>query len=231
MRISKYIEQNLLKRPKAENKEWLANKLGVNYKTLCGWFKRDSFDGMMLTRILNVLEIDFMDFSYNVVPLSRDEIISMYKELYNQKQYVLEGMFVEDKKVYATSVDELSVDSIIEFDRNENLVVKLDRVDTLRLLKGYEVSKYIGEKEFILYMKKSGASLVQKILQQYDAVRRDFLNEEVIITRANVEEFLYLLEMGEYSYEGRADGDTKPILVEDENIYDERTIFIKLMKL
>ena len=231
MKISQYLEQHLFNRPKKENKEWLANELGVNYKTLCGWFKRNSFDGLILTRMLNILEIDFKDFSDNVVPLNKDEILKLYKESHKDKQYKLEGMFVEEKEAYTFVTDEIIEGSLVKFNNQEDLNIKLNRNDVIRLLKGYEVNRYINDREFIFYMKDSGISVVQKILEQYDVVRTSFLNEIVDITRANIEEFFYLLETGDYSYTGEIDKNRESILVDDNKEYDERAILIKESKL
>ena len=225
--MMKYLEEYLFNRPKKENKEWLANELGVNYKTLCGWFKRNSFDGLMLIRILNILDIDFKDFSDNVVPLNKDEILKLYKESHKEKQYKLEGMFVEEKETYTFITDEITEGSLIEFNNQEDLNIKLSRNDVFRLLKGYEVIRYIDNKEFVFYMKDSGVSIIEKILKQYDEVKTSFLNQTVDITRANIEEFFYLLKTGDYSYIGEANENRKPILVDDNKEYDKRIIIVK----
>lgn len=227
MKISQYLEQHLFNRPKRENKEWLANELGVNYKTLCGWFKRNSFDGLILTRILNILEIDFKDFSDNVVPLKKDEILKLYKEFHREKHYKLEGMFVEEKEAYTFITDEIVEGSLIKFNNQEDLNIKLSRNDVFRLLKGYEVIRYIDNKEFVFYMKDSGVSIIEKILKQYDEVKTSFLNQTVDITRANIEEFFYLLKTGGYSYIGEINENKEPILVDDNKEYDKRIIIVK----
>ena len=229
MKISQYIEQHLLDRPKKENKEWLAKELGVNYKTLCGWFKRNSFDGLILIKMLNILEIDFKDFTDNVVPLSKDEILKIYKESREEKQYILEGMFVGEKEIYSLATDEITEGDLISF--NNHLDIELSRNDVFRLLKGYEVIKYIDNKEFIFYVKDSGISVVQKVLEQYDTVRRGILSTVVDITKANVDELFYLLESGDYSYVGRINRFEEPILVDDGEEYDERIILISESKL
>lgn len=227
MKISQYIEQHLLNRPKKENKEWLANELGVNYKTLCGWFTRNSFDGLILTKMLNILEIDFKDFTDNVVPLNKDEILKLYKESHKDKQYKLEGMFVEEKEAYTFVTDEIIEGSLIKFNNQEDLNIKLSRNDVFRLLKGYEVNRSIDDREFIFYMKDSGISIIEKILEQYDEVKTNFLNQTVDITRANIEEFFYLLKTGNYSYIGEINESREPILVDDNKEYDKRIIIVK----
>lgn len=222
----------MLGRPKKENKEWLANELGVNYKTLCGWFKRNSFDGLILTRILNILNIDFKDFSYNVVPLNKKEILKLYKESHKETDYLLEGMFIGEKEIYNLSIDKLIENSLLKFKNNQDdLDISINRNDITRLLKGYEVSKYIDNKEFVFYIKDYGISAIEKILEQYDVVRTSFLNEVVVITRANIDKFFYLLEMGEYSYIGEIDKNRESILAEYEKKYDERIILLKSFNL
>ena len=229
MKISQYIEQHLLNRPKKENKEWLANELEVNYKTLCGWFTRNSFDGLILTKMLNILEIDFKDFTDNVVPLNKDEILKLYKESRKEKQYILEGMFVGEKEIYTLATNEITEGDLISF--NNYLDIELSRNDVFRLLKGYEVIKYIDNKEFAFYVKDNGISVVQKVLEQYDTIRRGILSTVVEITKANVDELFYLLESGDYSYIGRIDEIKEPILVDDNKEYDERIILISESKL
>lgn len=186
---------------------------------------------MILTKILNILEIDFEDFSSNVVPLNKREILKLYKEFYKDKQYKFEGKFTKGKEVYTFSINEVVEGSLITFNSQENLNIKLSRNDIFRLLKGYEASRYIDNEEFIFYIKDSGISTVQKILEQYDVVRTSFLNEVIDITKANIREFFYLLEIGEYSYIGEINGDRESILIDDNKEYDERIILIKKFNL
>lgn len=227
IKIAEYIEQNLLDRPKKENKEWLANELGVNYKTLCGWFKRNSFDGLILTKILNVLDIDFKEFSRNVISLSKAELISLFDKCYGQSHYVLKGSFDVTGKpydYYDFSTNTLSIGDVIEFDND--IKIELTEVDILRLLKGYEAEREVDSIRFAFYIENKGTALTRELLQEYDEVRLSFRDEVVDITKANVDKFLYTIHTGNYTYIGETSDLREVILVGDKNIYEKRVILI-----
>lgn len=227
IKIAEYIEQNLADRPKRENKEWLANELGVNYKTLCGWFKRNSFDGLILTKMLDVLGIDFKEFSRNVISLSKSELISLFDKCYGESPYILKGSFdIKGKPYdcYSFSADTLAVGDTICF--GNDIKIELTEVDILRLLKGYEAEREINSTRFAFYIENKGTALIRELLQEYDEVRVSFMNEVIDITKANVDEFLYAIHTGKYTYIGETSDLREVILVGDKNVYDKRVIVI-----
>lgn len=64
LNISKLLENTL--KNQGRSKIWLSEVTGINYKTLTGKFKRDSFEGLELIKISKVLGIDLNELKEEV---------------------------------------------------------------------------------------------------------------------------------------------------------------------
>lgn len=209
MTLAQYIERELENSSQCKNKEELANLLGVNYKTLCGWFNRNAFSLDVLFSISRVLDIDLQELRMEM-PLTNKEVIQLYNIRYEKTAYELEGYFVvEDmkdghaKKLYAVALDKIESGMEVKFNESIPAIV-LKEEDIKELLKGYEVTVDIESNvSFSFYMKKQGDYLLRKMLEDYTVFqdRKAFLSNSYL-TEKDIDVFFEKIRVGDYEYYG-----------------------------
>jgi Bacteriophage CI repressor helix-turn-helix domain len=212
MNLAHYIEEILRKSPICNTKEELAEMLGVNYKTLCGWFNRNAFNVETLFSISRVLEIDLEELRTNL-PLSNKEVIQLYNKKYSKTPYELEGYFIikgnknnslsQPKKIYSLQLDYIEVNMELRFvDTVSPFLLK--EADIKELLKGYEVTvEFETNLSFSFYIKKQGDYLIRKMLENFT----DFKDSKAVfsksyITEKEIDVFFEKIRMGDFEYYG-----------------------------